>query len=89
MNSKFDIISSLLKSFDRFLVKLSDVDPEKVRTQKRYLILTFLFYYFNNFTFWLLGIDAGEVRRRMRWQSRAGIPFDPENFPLSKMPFRK
>jgi hypothetical protein len=44
MNSKFDIISSLLKSFDRFLVKLSDVDPEKVRTQKRYLILTFLFY---------------------------------------------
>ena len=89
MNEKFDIISSLLQSFDRFLVKLSDVDPEKVRTQKRYLVLTYLLYYLNNFTFWLLRIDGSEVRRRLRWQTHAGIPFDPHDYPLSKMPFRK
>jgi hypothetical protein len=89
MNIIFDIISSLLKSFDRFLVKLSDVDPEKVRTQKRYEVLTFFLYYLNNFTFWLLGWNASEFRRRLRWRSHAAIPFDPNDFPLSKMPFRK
>ena len=86
---KFDLISSLLKAFDRFLVKLSDVDPVKVRIQKRYKILTFLLHYINNFTFWLLGWDAKEFRRRLRWRNQAGIPFDPKDFPLSKMPFRK
>jgi hypothetical protein len=89
MKTNFDLISSLLQRFDRFLSKAADVDPEKVRTQKRYRIITFFLHYINNFLCWLLGVDAQELRRRIRWQRQAGIPFDPKNFSSKKSPLRR
>ena len=89
MNRLFDFTSSLLQRFDRFLAKAADIDPEIVRTQKRYRVITFFLYYINNFLFWLQGEDANETRRRIRWQRDAGIPFDPKNFRSSKSLLRR
>ena len=89
MKTTFDLLSSQLQRFDRFLSKAADVDPEKVRTQKRYLVITFFLHYINNFIFYLMGVDANEVRRRLHWQRDAGIPFDPRNFSSKKSPLRR
>ena len=89
MDIIFDLISSLLQRFDRFLCKAAAVDPEKVRTQKRYLVITFFLHYINNFNFYLMGVDANEFRRRLHWQRDAGIPFDPKNFSSRKSPLRR
>jgi len=89
MNRLFDFTSCLLQRFDRFLAKAADIDPEKVRTQKRYRVITFFLHYINNFLFWLQGVDANEVRRRIHWQRDAGIPFDPKNFSIKKSPLRR
>ena len=89
MKTTFDLLSSLLQRFDRFLARAADVDPEKVRTQKRYRVYTFFLHYINNFLFWLQGLDANETRRRIHWQRDAGIPFDPRNFRSTKSPLRK
>ena len=86
MKTTFDLLSSLLQRFDRFLSKAADVDPEKVRTQKRYLVITFYLHYINNFLCWLQGVDANELRRRIHWQKDTGIPFDPKNFSSNKSP---
>ena len=45
MNKLFDFTSCLLQRFDRFLAKAADIDPEKVRTQKRYRVYTFFLHY--------------------------------------------
>jgi hypothetical protein len=89
MDKIFDLTTSLYQRFDRFLCKASEVDPEKVRTQKRYRIITFFLHYINNFLFYLMGVDANEFRRRLHWLRDAGIPFDPKDFPLRKLPLRK
>jgi len=89
MKTNLDLTSSLYQRIDRFLCKAAAVDPEKVRTQKRYLLITFFLHYINNFLFWLQGEDPEELRRRIRWQSQAGIPFDPKNFPSNKSPLRR
>jgi len=84
-----DFIALLLMRLDGFLCKMEKVDPEKLQTQMRYRIFIFLLPYINNFLYGLRGIDVNEVRRRIRWQRKAGIPFDPKNFSTSKLPFRK
>jgi len=89
MKTFFDFLSSLLQRFDRFLARAAEVDPEIVRTQKRYRVYTFFLHYINNFLFWLQGQDANEMRRRLRWQRNAGIPFDPRNFRSNKTPLRR